>query len=226
MTQVKYRNGLYTNTVRTQAGSITDICTVVTSITGCEMALQLSTELNFGFTVESVQQIKYREYDSFGNIGVRHNVSQDIHERFDYDILERITGVTLTNSTGDSLVTDYAYDASGNFTKKSDFSKGEGSYNYGNNERSTANAGPNAVTEIRLADNAFGLHALNRVMNLNYDGNGNLTDKTIRIDGNNDPATILAYEKTSYNSDNKPISITNYNAKTTTFSYGSDGRIV
>jgi hypothetical protein len=60
-------------------------------------------------------------------------------------------------------------------------------------------------------------------MTMNYDGNGNLTSKVISLNDSPHSPNQLTYNAVTYNSDNKPTAITNYNGKTTTFAYGSDG---
>lgn len=157
---------------------------------------------------------------------MRNNHSQDVVETISFDNLDRISSVSKTGyGIGSDIVTNYGYDASGNLTKKSDFSKDTvGSYIYGGVDRGSNNgAGPNAVKQVNLADKAFDIDAPNRVMTMKYDDNGNLTEKVISLNGNPHSANQLTYNAIVYNSDNKPTAITNYNGKTTTFEYGSDG---
>ncbi|NQZ12897.1 MAG: glycohydrolase toxin TNT-related protein [Algicola sp.] len=59
-------------------------------------------------------------------------------------------------------------------------------------------------------------------MNFTYDANGNLTQKTVML-STSEQFDSATYRTIKYNSNNKPIAITNQNGTTTTFDYGSDG---
>ncbi|NQZ05943.1 MAG: hypothetical protein HRT35_02170 [Algicola sp.] len=222
LTEVGYGNGLNTKTQRTTGGAITSICA---TINGADC-----------LAFDRIQHIDYQNYDSFGNLGKRINHSQQVTEEFAYDLQDRLTETQKSGYNGlghygnanvaQTVNTHYRYDDSGNLTKKSDFSTDvDGSYVYGSADpavrAANGNAGPNAVRQVTLADGAFGLPASGRTMSLTYDNNGNLLTKTITlVSTGSEP---LTYRSMVYNSNNKPIEITNYNGTTTRFEYGSDG---
>ncbi len=203
LTKVNYRNNLTTTTGRKNAGAITSICT---SVTG--QACNLSSNAQF---------IEYSEYDSFGNLGKRDNHSQAVKEVFHYDELDRLTKAEKTSTLYTNIITtDYGYDGSGNLSKKSDFSTQSGNaYKYNG-------SGPNAVSQVALTDKALGITAAGRIMDFNYDNNGNLTHKTVKLSGA-EQFNAATYRTIEYNSNNKPIKITNQNGTVTEFNYGSDG---
>ncbi len=86
-----------------------------------------------------VQNLGYF-WDFLGNLFIRTDYNQGLVEGFNYDNLNRLTTSVLNGSQ----ITNYAYDAVGNLTYKSDV----GSYTYGNG------AGPHAVTATSGALNA------------------------------------------------------------------------
>ncbi len=91
---------------------------------------------------------------------------------------------------------NYDYDSVGNLTLKDDYAS---TYSYGDVNRETGNAGPNAVHQISLVNGG--------TTNYNYDNNGNLLT--------GDGKTL------SYNAFNKPLTVSK-NGVTSNFYYGSD----
>ena len=91
-------------------------------------------------TTSGVQDLGYA-FDAYGNLTSRENFTQEVHETFTYDMLNRLTGSTLKNSVTEVVLASksYRYDAVGNMVNKSDV--GAADYVYG-----AGNAGPHAVT--------------------------------------------------------------------------------
>ena len=85
ITQASYRNGLVSITDRTAGGAVNSICT---NLTGSSCS-----------TSNSLQYISYQNYDSFGNLGVRHNHSQAVKETISFDNLDRIKSVKQKKAT-------------------------------------------------------------------------------------------------------------------------------
>ncbi len=82
----------------------------------------------------AMQDLAYG-YDSLGNLRWRRDRAQDIREDFDYDVLNRLTGVT-TDDRVSSYRRDFSCDALGNLLSKDGLS-----YSYG------GSGGPQAVSQ-------------------------------------------------------------------------------
>ena len=153
------------------------------------------------------------DYDDFGNLKLQtvenfdSNTSSVVtsKETYLYDGLHRL--LTATRDIGGTQdVTNYRYDAVGNFTRKDDFVINTNGFSYGNLSKTAGgSAGPNAVRFINKAGGG--------TINYYYDANGNQTSSV----GSNsaDNKTV------SYNAFNKPTSIAKGNI-TSWFSYGAD----
>ncbi|NQZ09404.1 MAG: VCBS repeat-containing protein, partial [Algicola sp.] len=225
LTKVGYRNDLETTTSRTTSGAITAICTTLVNRQCGESVFN------------QVQYITYEQYDSFGNIRLRQNHTQDIHEIFEYDNRDRITsaekkgivgGYSYRHETGSTnqsatleLTTHYGYNNAGNMNYKSDFSLyDQTAYTYGT---SSDSAGPNAVKSVKLA--SYGLFSeidfdlTGYTMEYNYDLSGNVLNNMLTAPN----GTSTPFRQLRYNADNKPVSITNYKGQVTEFDYGSGG---
>ncbi|NQZ07415.1 MAG: RHS repeat-associated core domain-containing protein, partial [Algicola sp.] len=221
ITGAEYRNRLITTTSRTISGAITRICT---TNAGANCA-----------TDNSAQHIQYENYDSFGNLGKRSNHSQAVTETFTYDVQDRLittekNGYAHNNG---AVFTHYAYNNAGNLTKKTDFSTDLNGYSYGDDGANALKetggptsedyAGPNAVSRVNLSQYALGLNTAGRYMDFAYDKNGNLTKKTLSYTPTAGTPSSMTYREIKYNSNNKPIEVSNHNGTTTYFYYGSDG---
>ena len=225
LTKVGYRNELITQTARTTSGLVSSICTT-------------HKDAECGATIsDQVQYLQYDEYDSFGNLGRRQNHTQDISEVFLYDNMDRlisaekkgIEGVYQYRDGNTTATTTYGYDDAGNMTAKSDFSLNTATaYLYGTADASaraasTDKAGPNAVKSVELAPWAYkdelpGADLTGYSMAYRYDKAGNILANLLTApDG-----TSSTFRSLTYNANNKPVTITNHQGKTTTFAYGSD----
>ena len=158
-----------------------------------ETGQMVSTQLKKG---SSIQQLaSYNGYDDRGNltamsVGNRIAGSYTVdNESYAYDGISRL--IRSNQVYQNNLVNEYnyAYDAVGNFTYKSDFSAiNSSAYLYGNATKSLGgNAGSNAARRVTLA-NGKGYRYYS------YDANGNMTNDGSR-----------AY---IYNAFNKPTEIT------------------
>jgi RHS repeat-associated protein len=136
----------------------------------------------------AVQNLAYG-WDVLGNLTERDDLNQTVgtsyfKETFSYDALNRLVQTKFSGTVAKS----YAYDATGNFTSKSDVGSGAAnSYHY--DETACGNlAGPHALTRID--------GTVNGVTNPSfcYDANGNLTTGAART--------------VAYTSFNLPVSIT------------------
>ncbi|MGB0496645.1 MAG: RHS repeat domain-containing protein, partial [Kangiellaceae bacterium] len=148
------------------------------------------------------------EYDDFGNLLKQtvENLDSDLNiitsiEDYVYDDLHRLTDSIQTidqfavaGNTINSTIS-YSYDAVGNILSKDDYGHG---FVYGDINRATRNAGPNAVLSVNKNTGGTAEYT--------YDNNGNMTD--------GDGKTL------TYNAFNKPLTITK-NSVASTFSYGS-----
>lgn len=146
-------------------------------------------------------------YDGFGNLS-----TQDVDvliadevvsstESYLYDGLHRLIKSSRTIGGHPVPVIEYDYDAVGNFQFKTDYTeKSLSAYQYGSAAKALRNAGPNAVTQVNLADGGSILYG--------YDKNGNRT----HVNGVND---------IKFNVHNKPIEINKSGVKSV-FSYGAD----
>ncbi|TCI04835.1 hypothetical protein EZV61_02355 [Corallincola luteus] len=178
--QQAFGNGLYQDVLRDpRSGLATNIC------------VSRSTDCNFN---SSVQHISYTQYDSYGNLKAQQRAFDDltITEEFTYDSLHRLKSSTrgwhgwYLPQTPHSTI-DYDYDDMGNLQLKSDYAT---DYRYGNASKSAGGkAGAHAVRQITKVGS-------NRVVNLSYDNNGNLTDdgdgRSIDYTGFNKPSEIIA----------------------------------
>ena len=141
------------------------------------------------------------EYDDFGNIALQlvENIRSGSviasSESYVYDDLHRLTTASQ-DIDGVNTSISYAYDAVGNITSKGDFGSG---FAYGDINRGTDNAGPNAVVSVNKNSGGTATYE--------YDLNGNMTV--------GDGKTL------TYNAFNKPLTISK-DGITSTFSYGSD----
>lgn len=118
-------NGLETNDIYDQAtGQLTDI------ISG------------FGYATP-IRQLNY-VYNSLNHVTSRADQVQGMSETFEYDSLNRLTSSYVNGNIAGvnyNYTVTYSYDALGNITNKSDV----GNYIYGNQGRTTGNAGPHAL---------------------------------------------------------------------------------
>jgi RHS repeat-associated protein len=128
-------------------------------------------------------------YDSLGNLksqkrdGVATGGS-DATENYAYDSLQRLLSATATLSA-----TQYAYDAAGNFTQKSDFSAPNG-YQYSTTK--IRGCGPNAAHSVTLAGGASTvLYTCDANGNIIASGAGLADDRTIKYDVTNRPQHVL-----------------------------------
>ncbi|WP_196138292.1 polymorphic toxin-type HINT domain-containing protein [Aliikangiella sp. G2MR2-5] len=140
-------------------------------------------------------------YDSFGNLetqtveNMRSSVITSI-ESYTYDDLHRLKNSTRVVNGVSLADINYDYDVVGNLLLKDDYAN---NYIYGNKERSSGNAGPNAVYSIEKVGVGTQTYT--------YDNNGNLLTGDAK--------------SLSYNAQNKPVSISR-NGITSDFYYGSD----
>ena len=148
-------------------------------------------------TVSSAQYQTYN-YDAFGNLVSRSDVSGNRSEVYQYDNLFRVTENKVTFAGTTLTPIDYTYDDVGNLLKKSDYAN---LYTYGNSARSIGNAGGNAVRQLSLVGGG--------TATLTYDNNGNMLTNT---DGN---------MVVSYNAAMKPKSISR-NGNQHNFSYDAN----
>ena len=153
------------------------------------------------------------EYDDFGNLDKQtvENLDSELNvitsvEDYIYDDLHRLTNSSQTidkfTVVGDTINSsiNYTYDAVGNILDKDDYGSG---FVYGDSNKTTRNAGPNAI--LSMNKNTGG------TAEYTYDNNGNMLLSTV------DSTT----ERTlTYNAFNKPLTITK-NSITSTFSYGA-----
>ena len=107
-------------------------------------------------------------YDSIGNLTQRTDAfttpsAATINEAYTYDVLNRLTKVTMTGAT--NLTKNYTYDEIGNILTKSDLG-GTGVYNYP--ASGAGSVRPHAVTSVNGVINAV------TNPNYTYDANGNL----------------------------------------------------
>ncbi len=120
----------------------------------------------------ALQDLAYG-YDSLGNLRWRRDRAQDIREDFDYDVLNRLTGVT-TDDRVSPYRRDFSYDALGNLLSKDGLS-----YSYG------GSGGPHAVSRTQGEAPSYifsnGFENTPYVMapragssNYQYDNNGNM----------------------------------------------------
>lgn len=124
-------------------------------------------------------------YDSFANLRSQSRASNT--ETYLYDPLQRLTSATRTNGG----VTNYGYTASGNLSKKDDYSTNVGgAYSYAPANSLVNLCGPHAV-------NAVALNAAN--------GSGNAT---FACDANGNVIGGSTITTASFAADNKPVSIT------------------
>jgi RHS repeat-associated protein len=147
---------------------------------------------------EAVHDLKYTNYDAYGNVITQTNDAVGASETFAYDTLHRLTKSTLTFN-GSSAAIDYAYDAVGNLKKKSDYSAD-------NNTAYSYKANTNQLQRVALKDGVTDVH-------FGYDIKGNLVSRGGAADD-------LTLENT-YNAFNKPTRI-NRLGSTVNLSYGAD----
>ncbi|HAT43299.1 MAG TPA: hypothetical protein DCS87_16440 [Rheinheimera sp.] len=135
--------------------------------------------------------IGYTSYDSFMNPLAETNYATNETQSYSYDSMNRLTSYSLAKTGYNPVNVGYAYDATGNFLYKSDFSKAvSGAYQYGGDAACLAsqNAGPNAVCRLTKVNGS--------VVTYNYDKRGNMlsgdgltnvkydsTDKPTLLDG-------------------------------------------
>ncbi len=98
-----------------------------------------------------VQKLGYK-FDTLGNLMQRHDMIQNKIEVASYDNLNRLTSTTINGANAKQ----FKYDKIGNIT----FKTGTGDYLY----QKVKNAGPNAVTQVKLGT---------KVLSYGYDKNGN-----------------------------------------------------
>ncbi len=150
----------------------------------------------------TVHRLEY-DYDGFSNLyqsEMTANNGLQNFETFTYDDLHRLTKSdrAYMSEGRPNDVIDYGYNSVGNITGKTDYAVGE--MLYGNAARNAGgNAGPNAIRQITLASGG--------TANYSYDDNGNM----LTGDG----------RTTTYNSFNKPVTIT-AGGVISSFSYGAD----
>ena len=144
----------------------------------------------------NLHYLGYTDYDGYGNLAQQTNHMLTslggATEDYTYDKLHRLTQSSITLSGVASNI-DYAYDAVGNITKKTDYSaNSNNAYTYRN--------GTNQIAQITLKDNS--------TVTFGYDNKGNQTHR------NNT-------REVTYNVFNKPTHI-NKNATDITLTYGAD----
>lgn len=131
-------------------------------------------------------------YDSLGNLksqtrdAVATGTGNEA-EVYTYDSLQRLTSATPT--TLNVPATQYAYDAAGNFTRKSDFSA-PGGYQYSTTK--IRGCGPNAAHSVTLAGGASTvLYTCDANGNVIASGAGLADDRAIKYDVDNRPQHVL-----------------------------------
>ncbi|WXG53364.1 MAG: FG-GAP-like repeat-containing protein [Candidatus Sedimenticola sp. (ex Thyasira tokunagai)] len=131
---------------------------------------------SFG-SAPATRHLEY-QYDSLNSVTSRIDHIQGLSEDFEYDRLDRLTQSYVSGQIGeipyDSTV-DYSYDAQGNILKKSDI----GGYFYGDQERTSGNAGPHALLSAGVNHSGY-----------QYDANGSMTSgggRTIQWTSYNKP---------------------------------------
>ncbi|UXI67952.1 polymorphic toxin-type HINT domain-containing protein [Tahibacter amnicola] len=134
----------------------------------------------------AVDKVSYT-YDSFGNLASQGRTPQGASvatELYEYDKLQR-----LTKATANGLPVKYAYSASGNIRKKTDFSAdSDTAYTYNQN-----GCGPHGASSVALSGGGTQQYFC--------DANGNVirgTNLTVLVDAENRPKTI---SRTSANPD-------------------------
>lgn len=148
--------------------------------------------------------IGYTSYDSFMNPLAETNYATNETQSYSYDNMNRLTSYSLAKTGYSPVNVSYAYDKTGNFLYKSDFSKAvSGAYQYGGDAacQTSQNAGPNAVCRLTKVNGS--------VVTYNYDKRGNLLS--------GDGLTNVNYDSTD-----KPTLLDGRGA-TTSFVYDADG---
>ena len=69
------------------------------------------------FTTKNLQNLTY-SYDKFGNLATRKDNRTRMEERFEYDDMDRLTGITLKRPSGQDLHCAVTYDALGRMTSR------------------------------------------------------------------------------------------------------------
>lgn len=149
----------------------------------------LETIQSFRLYEPTVQNLQF-SFDRLGNLGARDDLLQDVHERFSYDALNRLSVTASDWGNGEPQTTTVTYDALGNIRSKT----GVGSYRYGS--ECTGRRGPHAVCQVTAG--TIGT----KNASYQYDANGNLTsgdgrnlvwsafDKPLRIAAGGTSATF------------------------------------
>jgi RHS repeat-associated protein len=147
-----------------------------------------------------IRQGTYR-YDRYLNLvwQTKNVGGVEAQEMYGYDEVQRLTSASVVwpgNLTA-SQSASYAYDDMGNLTSKSDYGS---SYTYGSAARSTRNAGPHAVAEVKNGETV--------IATFTYDLNGNMTGGDGR--------------SVTFDEEDRPVTVTT-GAAASTFMYGPSG---
>ncbi|MEJ1363512.1 MAG: RHS repeat-associated core domain-containing protein [Candidatus Sedimenticola sp. (ex Thyasira tokunagai)] len=134
--------------------------------------------ISSGFGAAEPTRLLMYQYDSLNNVSSRIDHIQGLSEDFQYDRMDRLTQSYVSGQIGEIAydnTLDYSYDARGNILNKSDI----GDYLYGDQDRTTDNAGPHALLSAGLTHTGY-----------QYDANGNMTSgggRTIKWTSFNKP---------------------------------------
>jgi len=148
-----------------------------------------------GTPTETFQDLNYQQFDGKGNLTTLIDNLNSITHSYTYDNLDRL--LTAQGVGTNPYSQNYTYDRIGNITYKSDV----GSYNY------TYSSRPHAVNYTTGTMN----------INLQYDANGNMTQRAV--------SGGITLDLT-YNYDNKPTLIRKDGADHISFTYDGNGQRV
>lgn len=160
---------------------------------------------------------RYR-YDVYGNLKVQYHRgawlpsgSQLGEERYSYDPLHRLIGLSRMGASASASV-NYAYDEIGNLRKKSDWSFGEGAYQYPSNSH--------RLTQVSLSNGSATNPQPDGTASYQYDGNGNVTQRVVSRASGTRTLTV------GYDIDNLPwkLSVSGVPQREARYSEGPEGR--
>ncbi len=148
-------------------------------------------------------------YDVLGNLQFRKDLRTSLSETFGYDALNRITSTSVTAS-GKSVVTNFSYDAFGNFRTKGNQTQVTGSYTGITNSCARQSIGPNMLGGINIGG---------AITAYCYDNNGNQINAGL-ASGSERVLTYAVHDK--------PLSVRTAGSNTsyTAYTYGTGREIV
>lgn len=194
---------------RTTMANLADGQLELSAAYDAESSVMLSTEVTSNDRL--IHGHEYTDFDMYKNLKVERDKVTQLSKSYQYDSLNRLEQYTYSNSQyGFSETIDYAFDATGNLLKKTDYSaNSDTAYLYGGDSDCGSHLNvatrSNAVCQVTKADGT--------TVQFTYDNNGNLlTGDGLDI---------------TYNFMNKPLIVGRNSAQLTPaisrFYYGSDG---